>query len=630
MPNYEIGSSWRKWDLHVHGPDSVFNNQFEGTTSTEKWDKYIATVEELKDVAVLGITDYFCLHNYQKAKAYKESGRLSNIDLLIPNVELRILPVTKTEEAINLHLLFDPEVVPLLEDKLFSSLTFAYQSEEYKCTKSDLIRLGKKYKGATISEVAAYQAGVEQFKTNVSALREVLSKNSELRRSVIVVVPNSSSTGNSGIQHSSLAATRQDIYYFSDMIFSGNPKDRLYFLGKGVEGPDTIRKKYRTIKPCIHGSDAHSLEKIAKPDLERFTWIKADTTFEGLRQLLNEPDDRVHIGPLPENVKIVQANKTKYIRSLKIHKTDSGFNENWFDAEIELNPGLVAIIGSKGSGKSALADIISLLGNTHNESFAFLNDQKFCRRGDNKAKHFSCTLEWASGDEVTHTLDHKVSKLEVEFAKYIPQQFLERICNEPGRLEDGLFHKELKQVIFSHVEEPDRLGEDSLDQLLSLKTDETYSAIESLKSRLQNCNEDIVELEEKTSSSYTQIIEEKLKAKQKELEIHEQSPPSVIDKPDNPETLAKIASTSERLEALSLEKAGLQQKTEELNKRKRLINQSIITLDKITSKLNTLISQYGEFHAYCEEDLAELGLKISDLITFKHSTDPPLISKTPP
>ena len=42
-------------------------------------------------------------------------------------------------------------------------------------------------------------------------------------------------------------------------------------------------------------------------------------------------------------------------------------NEIWYDnIEIELNPGLVAIIGNKGSGKSAITDIISLCANTHN------------------------------------------------------------------------------------------------------------------------------------------------------------------------------------------------------------------------------------------------------------------------
>lgn len=47
--------------------------------------------------------------------------------------------------------------------------------------------------------------------------------------------------------------------------------------------------------PCIHGSDAHSIEKIFGPDQQRYCWIKADTTFEGLLQILYEPAERVLI-----------------------------------------------------------------------------------------------------------------------------------------------------------------------------------------------------------------------------------------------------------------------------------------------------------------------------------------------
>ena len=46
--------------------------------------------------------------------------------------------------------------------------------------------------------------------------------------------------------------------------------------------------------------------------------------------------------------------------------------EKWFDSiRIQLNPGLVAIIGNKGSGKSALTDIIALCADSTNQNWAF-------------------------------------------------------------------------------------------------------------------------------------------------------------------------------------------------------------------------------------------------------------------
>ena len=39
-------------------------------------------------------------------------------------------------------------------------------------------------------------------------------------------------------------------------------------------------------------------------------------------------------------------------------------SEIWFAGEVPVNDGLVAVIGNKGSGKSALADIFALVGDT--------------------------------------------------------------------------------------------------------------------------------------------------------------------------------------------------------------------------------------------------------------------------
>ena len=57
----KIGSIWRRWDLHIHSPSTVFNNQFEGANEIEKWEKYTKEIDALKGFSVLGITDYFSI-----------------------------------------------------------------------------------------------------------------------------------------------------------------------------------------------------------------------------------------------------------------------------------------------------------------------------------------------------------------------------------------------------------------------------------------------------------------------------------------------------------------------------------------------------------------------------------------
>lgn len=51
-------------------------------------------------------------------------------------------------------------------------------------------------------------------------------------------------------------------------------------------------------KPCVSGSDGHSIENFKVWRFEtttKKTWIKADPTFEGLRQIVFEPTARVRV-----------------------------------------------------------------------------------------------------------------------------------------------------------------------------------------------------------------------------------------------------------------------------------------------------------------------------------------------
>lgn len=45
------GSEWRRWDLHIHTPDSRLNQEYGGD-----WGKYLDMLAK-SDVAVFGITN---------------------------------------------------------------------------------------------------------------------------------------------------------------------------------------------------------------------------------------------------------------------------------------------------------------------------------------------------------------------------------------------------------------------------------------------------------------------------------------------------------------------------------------------------------------------------------------------
>lgn len=137
------GSEWRKWDLHIHTPETAKNNQY-GNPEVA-WPKYIQKLED-SDISVFGITDYFSIDNYLKVKEYKLQGRL-NDKFILPNVEMRIEPVTGKGTPINIHAIFDPSLTQEeLNREFFREIKFQYKDHTYSCVKEDLVELGRTIK----------------------------------------------------------------------------------------------------------------------------------------------------------------------------------------------------------------------------------------------------------------------------------------------------------------------------------------------------------------------------------------------------------------------------------------------------------------------------------------------------
>jgi len=356
-----------------------------------------------------------------------------------------------------------------------------------------------------------------------------------------------------------------------------------------------------------------------------FTWIKADPTFEGLLLATKEFDERVFVGDEPEKIKNVRENRTKYITSIRLSRVpESDSKELWFDDTVKLNTGLVAIIGNKGSGKSALTDTIGLLGNSRNERhFSFLHKDRFREPKDNKARLYQATLAWESGSTLTRRLDEQVSGTSVELVKYIPQHFLETVCNEIKLAAETDFDRELKGVIFSHVETADRLGKDSLDALLAYKTEETNAAIDILKAELSQINKEIADLEAKSTKEHRQSIEEKLRAREKELESHDISKPPEVPPPAvDPPRQKEINEISSEIGAAKKAQQGLAIQIEQARREQNENTLLISSADKALSKIDNLVQQYKVFVQDISKELSALGISLESVVTLTVNKEP--------
>jgi hypothetical protein len=112
------GSVWRRWDLHVHSPASALANEFPHSVSgSPDWEQYVAALEKLDGISAIGITDYFSVEGYREIAKFKKAGRIKNIDLILPNIELRLNNLvyrTKDESEpprrLNFHVIFSNEL----------------------------------------------------------------------------------------------------------------------------------------------------------------------------------------------------------------------------------------------------------------------------------------------------------------------------------------------------------------------------------------------------------------------------------------------------------------------------------------------------------------------------------------
>src|SRR6266702_8263552 len=81
-PRWSIGSSWLRWDPHLHAPGTLLNNQF-----GNDWEGYLERIERANPApCALGITDYFTLRGYKEIMRRREAGALRSVPLVFPNI----------------------------------------------------------------------------------------------------------------------------------------------------------------------------------------------------------------------------------------------------------------------------------------------------------------------------------------------------------------------------------------------------------------------------------------------------------------------------------------------------------------------------------------------------------------
>lgn len=454
------GSVWNRWDPHIHTPGTLLNNQY-GEASA--WDAFFVKVETSQPaIRVLGITDYLSIEQYEEVLRQRVAGRLPDVGLVFPNVEMRFGIETAKGSGVNVHLLFSPDDPNHVEEinRFLHKLEFRYPPESYCCCKTDLVRLGRRHDPSVNTDDAALAVGVNQFKVDFVQLQDEWGKSEWVRRNCLVAVAAGESDGTSGLRDStgSFAALRKSIEAFAHIILSANPAQIEFWLGRRAATLDDLESKWGGMKPCLHGSDAHEVDHVGLPNKQRLCWIKGDLTFESLRQAWIEPEGRVHIGSTPPRGSL--AGHT--IQAVRVS------NVPWMTPScVPLNQGLVAVIGARGSGKTALADLIAAGGLAVS---ARLNNRSFVVRARAHLEESRSELAWEDGEVTGNDLKHTDIEdlLDESRVQYLSQQFVEDLCSADG-LADSLV-EEIERVVFNVHPVDEREGASSFKDLYALRS----------------------------------------------------------------------------------------------------------------------------------------------------------------
>lgn len=391
----------------------------------------------------------------------------------------------------------------------------------------------------------------------------------------------------------------------------------------GREFFEALRKVPRL---AVSGSDSHRF--VGKPGDNnnrgygdfpsgKKTWIKADPTWKGLLQVLKEPAKRSYIGALPPKLDRVHAHKTFYIDAIKVRKaSDSNLADSWLDGtEIPLNPDLVAIIGNKGSGKSALADIVALLGNSQQSAhFSFLRPNRFRGKSGEPARQFVGEMSWLAGDPCKMTLSDNPSPDKVELVRYIPQGRFEALCNDHVSGRSDAFENELRDVVFSHVQKDVRLDALSFDQLIEQQENVFRTKKIELRKSLGALNRQIVDIEDRLNPASRRNLEELIRLKRQQVEEHQAIKSQPAPQPGG-ELTEEQNQASLRLKEISDELTKLEAGGRTIAEQRQALGRKLRSVKNVGDRLAIFEQQYLELISDITDDVAAAEIDVAALVT---------------
>jgi len=307
------GSIWRKWDLHFHSPSSY---DYKDSSVT---DDDIVQALKANAISAVAITD----HHTLDVQRLLNLQQLASPDITVfPGIELR--SELGGSESVHFIGIFRNGLSEQQLRDLWTSLQgkLGLTKTEIEKVGNDRIYTDFKEAARVIHELGGIISVHAGTKTN--SIESI--KNRPLFKQQI---------------KEDLLTDSIDVLEVGDQQQTGDYRE-IVFPDIGFQVPIIV---------CSDNHDAK--DYVTRSPL----WIKSDTTFDGLKQIIYEPSYRVHLGPSPPYEPIYQ------IRSIELDfpdYTSLGVDPFCFRGRhsINLSANLTTFIGGRGTGKSMILNLL--------------------------------------------------------------------------------------------------------------------------------------------------------------------------------------------------------------------------------------------------------------------------------
>lgn len=443
--NDSKGSAWRKWDLHVHTPDSLVQSY----GGPDKWTKFIEELSKLPpEIKVLGINDYIFLDGYRKVLAAKEEGKLDNIELILPVIELRVDTFAGTRSdfsEVNFHVIFSNELsADLIQGQFINALECKFELSPHLhdlggcwskvITRESLKDLGQAIINYTPPEErpkfsSPQQEGFNNLCVRTDSILEILDR-PHFANKVITAVGKAEWDRMRWNDHS--IAVKKHSINCASLVFISSESVAAF---ENAQCKLTEQGVNNRLLDC---SDAHFFSDSTEKDRlgKCFTWIKADPTFEGLRQAVFEYEQRVKVAEARPIEPFLQIKKVEFhfaSDSILTRKDRSDIFCFRGDHEFAFSPYLTCIIGGRGTGKSTFLNLL------HEKfqpgSTEFFKDNKIHPAG-------AAFPECITVDGVSQT----------DAVEFLQQNEIEQFASEHQRLTEAIFGRLRKRDVEGFLE----------------------------------------------------------------------------------------------------------------------------------------------------------------------------------